>query len=326
MKHILVTGGAGFIGAYIVRELINNGYKVVIVDTLRDVGGISYIHPKAEFLNMDICDLNLFDKLRDYTFEAVYHLAAQSAGEPSYDNPKFDALTNSYGTLLIAKFCKENNIPKLIYTSTVAVYGNTNEGSLNENSPIVPDSIYGVSKYAGELYVKQNLRNSNTNFTIFRVFNTYGPGENLAFSKKGMVSIYISYLWKKEPILVKGSLDRYRDFTFIDDTVKAILLSQDSNISNGKTYNLSSGIKTTVKELLDQIFIAFGEKVSYPVKEMQGTPGDSFGFHADISKLNEELSWYPATSLEKGLKYYADWVKCIPSVESLSSSHPFKID
>tara|TARA_B100001063_G_scaffold247388_1_gene294195 strand:- start:17225 stop:17617 length:393 start_codon:yes stop_codon:yes gene_type:complete len=127
-------------------------------------------------------------------------------------------------------------------------------------------------------------------------------------------------------ILVKCSLDRYRGYTFIDDTVRAILLSQDSNIFNEETYNLSSGIKTTVKELLDKIFFAFGEKASYPVKEIQDTLGDSLGFHADISKLNEELSWYLATSLEKGLKYHAYWVKCIPSIEGLSSSHPFKID
>ena len=96
MKNVLVTGGAGFIGAYLVKRLIEMNIQVTIVDRLLEVGGISYIHPEANFINADICDTSLYSKLKDYNFDTVYHLAAQSAGEPSYDDPKFDILTNSY--------------------------------------------------------------------------------------------------------------------------------------------------------------------------------------------------------------------------------------
>ena len=325
MRHVLVTGGAGFIGAYLVKRLIDSGRNVVIVDTLRDVGGISYVHPEADFLNKDICDSALYEKLNDYNFDSVFHLAAQSAGEPSYDDPKYDSLTNSYGTLMLARYCKNMKISKLVYASTVAVYGNNSNGIINEESPINPDSIYGVSKYAGEMYVKQTLAQSDVDYTILRVFNTYGPGENLNFTKKGMVSIYISYVWKSLPIEIKGSLERYRDFTYIKDTVEAFLLAEKTEIAKGNTYNISSGVKTTVSDLIQNILTSFGKDPSYPIIELEGTPGDSFGYHSDISKIKKDLNWKPRTSLKEGLNSYASWVKSLGKEKKLDSFHPFKL-
>jgi UDP-glucose 4-epimerase len=323
MNHVLVTGGAGFIGAYLVKKLIDMKVRVTIVDNLQDVGGISYVHPEANFIDADICDLSLYQQLEKLNFDTVYHLAAQSAGEPSYDNPKFDILTNSYGTYLIAKFCKDNEINRLIYTSTVAVYGNTVHGILDENSRINPDSIYGVSKYSGEMFIRQMLQNSKTKHTIFRVFNTYGPGENLSFQKKGMVSIYISFLWKNKPITVKGDLDRYRDFTFIDDTVEALISCHAKEISFGEVYNLSSGKKIIVKDLIKSILIAFKLPSDYNVVVLPNTPGDSFGFHSNPDKIKRHLNWQPKMELTDGLNEYYKWVSAIPVVNKLENYHPF---
>ena len=323
MSHVLVTGGAGFIGAYLVKKLIEMNINVTIVDKLLDVGGISYIHPKANFINADICDISLYSKLKELNIDTIYHLAAQSAGEPSYDDPKFDILTNSYGTYLIAKFCKDNNIKRLIYTSTVAVYGNSTDGILDEDSKISPDSIYGVSKYSGEMFIKQTLDDSQTKYTIFRVFNTYGPGENLNFQKKGMISIYIGFVWKKKPISIKGSLNRYRDFTYINDNIDALISCHAKPISYGEVYNLSSGKKTYVKDLVKSILIAFNLPMNYKVDELPNTPGDSFGFHSNPHKIISHLSWKPKINLNEGLKRYYGWVKSTPIVEKLEKFHPF---
>ena len=323
MKKVLVTGGAGFIGAYLVKRLIEMNIQVTIVDRLLEVGGISYIHPEANFINADICDTSLYSKLKDYNFDTVYHLAAQSAGEPSYDDPKFDILTNSYGTYLVSKFCKDHKIKRLIYTSTVAVYGNSHEGVLSENSNISPDSIYGVSKYSGEMFIKQLLADSDTKYTIFRVFNTYGPGENLHFQKKGMVSIYIGFVWRKEPIQVKGSLDRFRDFTYIEDNIDALISCHAKPISFGQVYNLSSGQKTFIKELIKKILHEFNLPNDYNVIELSGTMGDSFGFHANPEKIKKHLKWEPKIDLDNGLKAYFEWVNKIPFNSQLKSFHPF---
>ena len=323
MKHVLVTGGAGFIGAYLVKKLIDMKVRVTIVDNLREVGGILYVHPKANFINADICDTSLYLQLKKLNIDTIYHLAAQSAGEPSYDDPKFDILTNSYGTYLIAKFCKDNDINRLIYTSTVAVYGNNTNGILDENSKINPDSIYGVSKFSGEMFIKQTLHNCRTKYTIFRVFNTYGPGENLNFQKKGMVSIYIGFLWKNQSICVKGSLDRYRDLIFIDDNVDALISCHEKPISFGEVYNLSSGKKTFVKDLIKSILIAFNLPLDYHVVKLPSTPGDSFGFHSNPDKIKTHLNWNPKIELSDGLKEYSKWVKAIPVTDKLVNYHPF---
>ena len=322
MKNVLVTGGAGFIGAYLVKNLIEQGLNVTIVDNLRDVGGISYIHPKANFIKSDICNLETYTQLNGLNLDTVFHLAAQSAGEPSYEDPKLDIMTNAYGTYLISKFCKEKEISRFIYTSTVAVYGNS-EGAIDENTPINPDSIYGISKYSGEMFVRQLLDKSKTNFTIFRVFNTYGPGENLDYSKKGMLSIYLGYVWKNQPILVKGSLDRFRDFTFIEDNVSALLKCYDKPISFGEVYNLSSGKKIFVRELINYILAVFNKSPDYKVIELENTPGDSFGFHSNSIKIKEHLDWEPSVEIIDGLKKYYEWVKNISVHENLKKNHPF---
>jgi len=325
MKTVLVTGGAGFIGAQLVNKLTED-YCVVIVDTLKSVGGISYINQKAVFLNYDICDNTLYEELNKYSFDAIYHLAAQSAGEPAYDDPKYDILTNSYGTCLLAKYAAEKGIKRFIYTSTVAAYGTGNETGFKENDKINPDSIYGVSKYSGELFIQQFLRNSNTKYTIFRVFNTYGPGENLNYTKKGMLSIYASYLWRNEPITVKGSLKRYRDFLYIDDNVDVLYNTLQNEKSYNQTYNLSSGEKIIIEDLIKLMLKIAGKDQNYIVNEVLGTPGDSFGTHGDIKKLKSDFNWKPKYSIMDGIKKYFQWINKLPIVDDLSGFHPLEME
>tara|TARA_Y100001970_G_C14200005_1_gene840543 strand:- start:468 stop:1457 length:990 start_codon:yes stop_codon:yes gene_type:complete len=325
LRTILVTGGAGFIGSYLVNKFINDGINVVIVDILKSEGGISFIHPNAIFLNYDLCDEKLYPQLDQFKFSAIYHLAANSSSETSYDDSLFDIKTNSYGTCLIAKYCYEKKIPRFIYTSTVAVYGSFN-GKISESNKISPNSIYGISKFSGELFIQKWLKNSKTKFTIFRIFNTYGPGENLNFRKKGMVSIYASYIWKNETILVKGSLDRYRDFTYIEDTLDVLTKSIDLAKSFNKIYNLSNGKKIIIRDALAMMLKISGKKTDYKIKEIEGTPGDSFGTHASNFKLMEDFQWQPKFDLEEGLSRYFNWINILPLVDNLSGFHPFELN
>ena len=197
---VLVTGGAGFIGSHLTNELVKKKYKVLVVDNLTTKGGIHYINPKTKFIKGDITNEIIIRKIRQWRPKIIFHLAAQSAAEPAYDDPKKDYLSNGYGTYLISKLAKEIKVKKMIYTSSCSVYGSNYEKKINEKTLIKPDSIYGVSKYAGEMFMHQILKNTSTSTVIFRIFNTYGPGENLNFLKKGMISIYASYLWKKNQL------------------------------------------------------------------------------------------------------------------------------
>ena len=307
-----------------VEKLVKD-FRVVIVDTLKSVGGISYVNPKVIFLNYDICDNALYEELDKYKFEAIYHLAAQSAGEPAYNDPKYDILTNSYGTFLLAKYCLEKEIKRFIYTSTVAVYGSSDGNRITESDSIKPDSIYGVSKYSGELFVQQFLNNSNTKYTIFRVFNTYGPGENINFVKKGMLSIYASYIWRNKPIIVKGSLKRYRNFLFIDDNINVLYNSLQNKKSYNQIYNLSSGEKIVIEDLIGIMLKVAGKNKNYTINEALGTPGDSFGTHASIDKLSSDFDWTPKYSLTEGIYKYFEWIYKLPLKDNLTGYHPLEM-
>ena len=307
-----------------VEKLVKD-FRVIIVDTLKSVGGISYVNPNAIFLNYDICDNALFEELDKYKFEAIYHLAAQSAGEPAYNDPKNDILTNSYGTFLLAKYCLEKGIKRFIYTSTVAVYGSSDGNRFTESDSIKPDSIYGVSKYSGELFVQQFLNNSNTKYTIFRVFNTYGPGENINFVKKGMLSIYASYIWRNKPIIVKGSLKRYRDFLFIEDNINVLYNSLQNKKSYNQIYNLSSGEKIVIEDLIRIMLKVAGKNKNYTINEALGTPGDSFGTHASIDKLSSDFDWTPKYSLTEGIFKYFEWIYKLPLKDNLTGYHPLEM-
>lgn len=292
---------------------------------MKSVGGISYVNPKVIFLNYDICDNALYEELDKYKFEAIYHLAAQSAGEPAYNDPKYDILTNSYGTFLLAKYCLEKEIKRFIYTSTVAVYGSSDGNRVTESDSIKPDSIYGVSKYSGELFVQQFLNNSNTKYTIFRVFNTYGPGENINFVKKGMLSIYASYIWRNKPIIVKGSLKRYRNFLFIDDNINVLYNSLQNKKSYNQIYNLSSGEKIVIEDLIRIMLKVAGKNKNYTINEALGTPGDSFGTHASIDKLSSDFDWTPKYSLTEGIYKYFEWIYKLPLKDNLTGYHPLEM-
>jgi UDP-glucose 4-epimerase len=323
-SKVLVTGGAGFIGSHLTNELIKKKYKVLVVDNLTTKGGIHYINPKSKFIKGDVTNKIIIKKIKKWCPKIIFHLAAQSSGEPAYDDPKVDYLSNGYGTYLISELAKEIKVKKIIYTSSCAVYGSALKKRINENTAIKPDSIYGVSKYAGEMFIEQVLKNTKTRTIIFRIFNTYGPGENLNFLKKGMVSIYSSYLWRKKPIIVKGSLERVRNFQYVDDVVNILVKSiTNKNLKKNETINLTCGKKVKIRKLIELILSINNKNFkNYIVKEMSGTLGDSIVFDASNKYLSDKLNKYKFISLEKGLKKYFKWINKIPVTDNLSKWHP----
>ena len=324
MKKILVTGGAGFIGAHLVNKIIENKkYKVMIVDNLKTKGGIPYLNPSAKFYKGDILNKGTLKIIKKWKPEIIFHLAAQAGGEGSYDNPKKDYLINGYGTMELAKLAKDIKCKKFIYTSTVAVYGDSKK-KIYENSKIDPDSFYGISKFAGEMFLKQTLKNTKTNVHIFRLFNTFGPGEDLRNTKKGMVGIYSYYVWQKKPILVKGSLNRYRNFMYIDDCVEVLYNSiGNKKLKNYEIINLTTGQKVTVKNLISKI-LKVNRIKKYSLVSKKNTPGDSFGTHASTNLLKKKFIGLKFTELEKSLKKYFNWINKLPTNSKLKKYHPLR--
>jgi UDP-glucose 4-epimerase len=322
---ILVTGGAGFIGAHLVKKLIDSNHKVLVIDSLKTIGGIKFVHPKCYFFKGNILNKNTLNKIKSWRPEIIYHLAAQSGGESAYDNPKDDFLSNGFGTFLLCKLGREIKIKKFIYTSSVAVYGSIPFKKINEESKVNPNSIYGISKFSGEMFVNQIFKNTLTQTIIFRLFNTYGPGENLNFLKKGMVSIYSSYIWKKKPIIVKGSLKRIRNFQYIDDVINILYSSlRNKKLSKNELFNVSNGQSVSVGKLI-KLLLKINKLNNYKIIVSHETEGDSFAYSASNAYLKSKFRNLKFTSLKKGLNLYFKWIWKIPINKSLVNYHPFKI-
>jgi len=309
IKKILISGGGGFIGSHIARRCLQQGYEVTIIDDL-STGKIANIPEGARFIQMDIADEKAYGNIPS-SFDVLLHLAAQSSGEISNEDPLKDFKVNTLGTALLLKLCRDTGISRFIYASSMAVYGNASKNPVSEEDRCEPLSFYGISKLSSEHYV-QHYHREGLNTTCFRMFSVYGPGQNLDNLKQGMVSIFLAYLLKGEVIWVKGSKDRFRDFIYIDDVVDAWIQAIEDPATFGNIYNLGTGEKTCVSRLVEEEIRQFGfEPGHYPVKYEGSTPYDQFGLYADISKLKRDTGWSPRHNLERGLKKMVAWARSI---------------
>ena len=304
MSNYLVTGAAGFIGAAVAQNLINLGNKVVTVDNLT-TGFREAIPDGVQLIKGDCQDPKIIASLQPFKFDAILHIAGQSSGEISYDDPLYDLQTNTQSTLLLLKLALETDCRKLIYASTMSVYGDHPNEPITEEASTFPKSLYGVGKIASEHYMRI-YQQYGIETTSLRLFNVYGPGQNMKNLRQGMVSIYLEQALKNKHIIVKGSPDRYRDFVYIDDVVNAFLAALAKPQISYNVYNVATGVRTTVEELIAVVQKKLPFEVS--IEYSGSTPGDQFGIYGNCSKSKKELNWYSEVNLDIGSEKMVDWV------------------
>jgi len=305
--HILVTGGAGFIGSHLSRRLIAKGHQVTVVDNL-STGVRENVPAEADFIELDLTKPDSIQELPDQPFQVICHLAGQSSGEKSFDDPLYDFEANARSTLQLATWALKRAIPAFLYASSMGVYGQVSSQPVSESLAPQPISYYGASKRGAELLLEvaaqQGLR-----VVSFRMFNVYGPGQNLSNMKQGMVSIYLAYLLRGQPLIIKGSLERIRDLVYIDDVTAAWELALEKQVQG--VFNLGSGTGTSVRALVAALLSACGLDPNYPIEQMESTLGDQFAMTADIKALHSALDWEPKISLSAGLERMVAWARAL---------------
>lgn len=208
--NYLVTGGAGFIGSHLCNKLIDSGHKVWVLDNL-STGKMENVNKKCEFKLGDVSGKDIY-AFKDIKFDAVFHLAAQSSGEISFSDPIYDIQTNAQSTLNILGFCTAIGCKKFIYASTMSVYGHQElSAAVAEDKHFVPESFYGVGKFASEHYMRIYTQQFDINCVALRLFSVYGPGQNLENMRQGIVSIYLAFILNNLELHVKGTGDRVRE-------------------------------------------------------------------------------------------------------------------
>lgn len=300
----MVTGAAGFIGSKLAKSLLMNGHHVVTIDNLR-TGQRGVVPKDAEFIEGDCQNESVIAELYRHDFDAIFHIAGQSSGEISFDDPVYDLQTNTQSTLMLLNYAKEKKVKSFIYASSMSVYGNCQFLPVNEDSMCDPISFYAIGKIASEKYLRVYNQNYGINTVALRLFNVYGPGQNLNNLRQGLVSIFLAQAINHKHILIKGDKNRFRDFVYIDDVVNAFMCSLKHR--GFAVYNVSSNKKVTIEEVVKLIgeTLPFDFTVEYRGK----TFGDMFGIYGDYSKINQALGWKPEYYFSEGFGKMAVWAQ-----------------
>jgi len=301
---VLVTGGAGFIASHITDALITEEHQVSIVDNL-STGFQTNLNPDANFYQFDISDTpSLKQVFRQERPEIVSHHAAQIDVRRSVTDPGFDAQVNLIGTLNIMSMCVKFNVRKVIFASTSAVYPEPQYLPVDEIHPILPDSPYGLSKYAVEHYLRLYYQNYGIEYTIFRYGNVYGPRQD-PHGECGVVAIFSEQMLSGIQPTIFGDGSKTRDYIYIDDVVRANLLVLD-NLGSGEVFNIGWGEEVMDDEIFDAVRKAVGASIEPRYDKKR--PGELDRISLDSSKARRILDWSPSIRLEEGIpitvRYY----------------------
>jgi len=280
------------------------GFAVVGVDDLSS-GKQSNIPSSIDFIQGNLADTQTISKLPK-SAEFVLHLAGQSSGEMSFDDPVADLEKNTISTLNLIRYGIGANISKLVYASSMSVYGNVPDAPIGEDEHVAPLSCYGVGKLAAENYL--NVFGKQLSSVSLRMFNVYGPGQDMTNLRQGMVSIYLAQALTNKHIVVKGSLERFRDFIYIDDVVEAWFRAATFAGVVGNTINIGTGVRTTVAQVLEAVK---ANVVGTTVEVTDPTPGDQNGIFADTTRMRALLGMSGFVQLTDGIKRFSDFVKTV---------------
>lgn len=295
--RFLVTGGAGFIGSRIAKEMVTKG-DVIVLDNL-SVGNMKNVPAECEFILGDIRNKADISKAMK-NVDIVFHNAAFVSIRGSFGKLREDIESNCLGTLNVLEKAADVGVKKIIFASSMAVYGEPQSLPVKESDPLNSVSPYGFSKAKSEMYCKIFEDNRGLTSVILRYFNTYGIGQTPS-PYVGVITTFINQVLKKKPLTIFGDGNQKRDFVWVEDIVQANILAAYSN-TNG-VFNIGSGFEISINQLADMIIKQTGGTKIY----LDNPSGEVSLMLADISKAKKFLGYSPKGKLKKILPDLIDW-------------------
>ena len=246
--RITVTGGAGFIGSHLVDRLIEDGHTVQVIDNLY-TGNKEFVHSKAQFVELDIRDPNLYSVLEEFRPDYIFHEAAQTEVSTSMGDPMLDCDINLMGLINLLNAAVKLDVKKFLMPSSAAVYGNLDTLPLNEEMLGNPSSFYGLTKLTTEHYLRIYHEAFGLPYICYRYSNVFGPRQGNG-GEGGVISIFAKAIVQGSPIIIYGDGKQTRDFIYVDDVVEANILGIQHQVTG--IYNVSTGISSSVNLLVDE--------------------------------------------------------------------------
>lgn len=303
----LVTGGAGFIGSELCRQLLTAGAVVRIVDNLVN-GKEANV---AEILGTD-CTLHTTD-IRDVEAmrtliqgcDSVFHLACLGVRH-SIHSPVENHEVNATATLNLLLLSRQLGVARFVYVSSSEVYGTAQQVPQPETHPTLPMTVYGASKLAGECYTRAFFRTYDYATTVIRPFNSYGPRSHHEGDSGEVIPKFLLRTLAGKPMVIFGDGSQTRDFTFVSDTARGILEAGLAANTIGETVNIGSGFEITIKELADEVRAVTGLPDAQIIHESD-RPGDVLRLYSDTTKARELTGFAPQVTLREGLTKLLAW-------------------
>jgi len=296
--RFLVTGGAGFLGAALANRLARDGNQVRVIDDL-SAGDPARLDGQVLFTRGDVADRpKLWTLLQDV--DCVYHLAARVQVSESIQYPRAYNDVNVGGTVSVMEAMRDVGVRRVVLTSSGAVYGEQGHQPVREDEVPNPQSPYAVSKLAAEYYVRAIGALWGIETVVLRVFNTYGPGQNLPPSHPPVVPRFLHQALRGGSLVILGGGGQTRDFVYVDDVVEALMAAATAADVDRRIINVGSGLQTSVNDLAALVAEVAGREV-----EVLYSPAESGGVSclcADIALARRLLEYEPRVALAQGLR------------------------
>ncbi|MDD5456130.1 MAG: SDR family NAD(P)-dependent oxidoreductase [Candidatus Margulisbacteria bacterium] len=300
-KKILITGGAGFIGSHLAQEASYDGLNVVVLDNLssgkpENLNGLNNI----EIIEQDIRNADFINKLfAREKFDLVFHEAAIASVQKSISDPKNTYNVNVTGTNNIFKAALDNGVEKVVFASSAAVYGNDPLLPKKEIYTPRPVSPYGQHKLENENTAKKLSAKKKTDFVALRYFNVFGERQDPDSEYSGVISIFMNKISKDLPINIYGDGQQTRDFIYVKDIVKANFLAAEINTDSFSSFNVGTGIQTSILEMAKIIYKSYQKKEQ--INFLPGRKGDIKHSLADITAIKTYLDFFPEWQVASGI-------------------------
>lgn len=309
----IITGGAGFIGSHLAKALSPNNNEVHIVDPM--FHGKQHMLPKTDFSNISYHKMDItIDAVPDQIFKqsnVLFHLAACKHSSNSGIDAQSILQTNIDATYRLFEQAAQKGIKTIVFTSSLYAYGRYHLPAMNESDAPMPDTVYGISKYTGELLLREICKKYGINGVILRLFFVYGPGVNpwTADFRNGYKSVIIKHFERimqgKAPI-INGDGRQSLDYIYIDDVVSALTNAPNFATTDVPIYNIASGNAISVNDLTQKICSTTAYKDTIEYNKADSTEGTVRA--ADISKAQNTTNWAPMVSFESGINNIYNWL------------------
>jgi UDP-glucose 4-epimerase len=306
-RRVLVTGGAGFIGSHIVDALVAAGDTVTVLDDFSSGRreNLEHAHGVVDVVKGDICDEGVLERALE-SAEVVLHLATRCL-RLSLSDPAEVHRVNSEGTHRLLLAAARRRVRRFVYVSSSEVYGTAVTVPMREDHPVEPTTIYGATKLAGEFYTKAMSRSFGLGTVVVRPFNTYGPRAHFEGVYGEVIPKFtVRLLNGRRPVIFGDGLQT-RDFTYVTDTVRGILLAAAAPEAAGRVVNVARGEEVMVRTLAQLLAQAIDPSLAPEHREPR--PADVRRHWADVSLAKQVLGFVPETAIADGLRRYLAWFR-----------------